>query len=125
MERSTAIWGMESSSYVGKNVMVVDDDIDIFDLNKLAWAFAYRVDPPRDIHTFPGWLGAADVSIHPKDRVGRVHFLGTHLLIDATNWLGYPKHEEWQGERFPPVCYPDEKTMEMVKSRWQEYGIKV
>ena len=105
-------------------VVVVDDDIDIFDPNKLAWAFAFRVDPPRDIHMFPGWLGAADVSIHPKDRVGRVHFLGTHLLIDATKWLGYPKTEEWHGERFAPVCYPDEKTMELVKNRWQEYGIK-
>ncbi len=123
-QAASLIWGIDSSSYVGKNVIVVDDDIDIFDLDKVMWAIAYRVDPPRDIHMFPGWLGAADVAVHPKDRIGRVHFLGTHLLIDATKWLGYPKHEEWMGERFAPVCLPDEKTVELVNKRWKEYGIK-
>jgi UbiD family decarboxylase len=30
---------------VAKNVIAVDEDIDIFDLGKVLWAWAYQVDP--------------------------------------------------------------------------------
>ncbi|MDY7038095.1 MAG: UbiD family decarboxylase, partial [Thermodesulfobacteriota bacterium] len=40
-----ALWGLGGSATLGKNIMVVDQDIDIFDLDRLAWAFATRVLP--------------------------------------------------------------------------------
>ncbi|MFC1860829.1 UbiD family decarboxylase [Chloroflexota bacterium] len=121
-----AVWGMELSNYVGKNIIVVDKDIDIFDLNKIMWAIAYRVDPNKDIKTFPGRLGAADIT-EPisENRIGTGIYLGTHMLIDATKkWFGLPRADEFFGEKFPPVAYPDAETMKLVESRWKEYGLK-
>jgi 3-polyprenyl-4-hydroxybenzoate decarboxylase len=39
----TSIWCQDWAFQVAKNMMVVDDDIDIFDVNQLAWAFATRI----------------------------------------------------------------------------------
>ncbi|MDY7036682.1 MAG: hypothetical protein SV375_11045, partial [Thermodesulfobacteriota bacterium] len=61
-----------------------------------------------------------------KDRVGvpgQTTTMGERLFIDATKYLGNPRSEEWHGEKFALVCYPDEKTMELVLKRWEEYGI--
>ncbi|MFH0914416.1 MAG: UbiD family decarboxylase [Chloroflexota bacterium] len=121
---AAAIWASGISTMVGKNIMVVDTDIDIFDLGKLNWAFAYRVDPKRDLIPYPGWVSPLDPVIHPKDRVPRADVqMGTRLLIDATKKLTNPRTDQWFGERFAPTCYPDEETTRLVKSRWQEYGI--
>jgi len=35
-------YGESYCKQAGKNIIVVDEDIDIFDLKKVAWAFAYR-----------------------------------------------------------------------------------
>jgi UbiD family decarboxylase len=123
-QAATALWGSHIANQAGKNIVVVDEDIDIFDLKKMAWAFAYRVDPKRDIHQFPGIFGPSDVSVHIKDRIGTTTYLGTRLLIDATKWIGYPRTKEWFGEKFAPVCYPDDETMKLVRDKWKKYGIK-
>lgn len=120
---AATIWSQGISNHVGKNIMVVDEDIDIFDLNKLNWAFAYRVDPEKDIIKFPGWIGSTDPIVHPDERVGTTVFLGTRLLIDATKPIRNKRTPKWFGERFAPVCYPDAQTMELVNSRWLEYQI--
>jgi hypothetical protein len=46
------------------------------------------------------------------------------MLIDATKWIGQPRTDAMWGERFPPTAHPDEETMERVRSKWKEYGIK-
>ena len=125
---ASGIWSMSLASSVGKNVMIVDEDIDIFDLNKIAWAFATRVYPPRDIIQFPGPVLVTDPSIHPKDRVGlkgETGNMGVRLLIDATKFLGNPRAEVLFGERFAPVARPDEETMRSVRERWKAYGIEL
>jgi 3-polyprenyl-4-hydroxybenzoate decarboxylase len=109
---------------VAKNVIAVDEDIDIFDLGKVLWAWAYRVDPKRDYHFFPGLYGASDPVIQAKDRIGLTNYLGTKMLVDATKWIGHPRDPELWNEKFPPSAYPDEETMKRVKKRWGEYGIK-
>ncbi len=124
---ATGIWSIPVGGMIGKNVMVVDEDIDIFDLNKIAWAFATRVYPPRDIVQFPGPVPVTDPSIHPKDRVGpagETVVQGVRLLIDATKYIGNSRSDQWFGEKFSPVAYPDEETMKLVRSRWEEYGVK-
>jgi 4-hydroxy-3-polyprenylbenzoate decarboxylase len=125
---ATGIWCNDWAYQVAKNIMVVDADIDIFDLNQIAWAFATRVYPPRDLIQFPGSNLVTDPSIHPQDRVAyrkEATIMGVRLLIDATKFLGNPLTEEWFGERFAPVARPDEKTMGEVRKRWEEYGIKL
>ena len=117
------IWGLSIGAHVGKNIIVVDADIDIFDLNKIAWAIGYRVDPKRDIHMITGSIGSTDPVKHPDERVGVTIAEGTRMLIDATKYFGHKRSDEWFGEKFAPVCYPDDKTMEMVNKRWKEYGL--
>ena len=123
---ANGIWCNDWAFQVAKNIMVVDEDIDIFDLKKISWAFATRVYPPRDIIQFPGSVLVTDPSVHPKDRVGlkgQTTYMGVRLLIDATKYLGNPRHEAWHGERFAPVARQDDETMERVRKRWPEYGI--
>lgn len=125
---ATGIWCNDWAFQVAKNIMVVDEDIDIFDLNKIAWAFATRVYPPRDIIQFPGSSLVTDPTVHPKDRVGlkgQTTYMGVRLLIDATKFLGNPRHEDWGGEKFAPVARPDDETIKKVRERWKEYGIKL
>jgi len=100
------IWGHGIGSHVGKNIIVVDRDIDIFDLNKISWAIGYRVDPKRDIHMITGSIGSTDPVKHPDERVGVTIAEGTRMLIDATKYYGHKRTEKWFGEKFAPVCYP-------------------
>jgi 3-polyprenyl-4-hydroxybenzoate decarboxylase len=49
---------------------------------------------------------------------------GTRLLIDATRDIKRRRHDEYGNERFAPVVSIDEDTTNLVRSRWEEYGIK-
>jgi len=117
------IWALSIGAHVGKNIIVVDTDIDIFDLNKISWAIAYRVEPRRDIHMITGSIGSTDPVKHPDERVGVTIAEGTRMIVDATKYFGHNRTEKWFGQKFAPVCYPDDNTMELVNKRWKEYGI--
>lgn len=126
-EAAHGVWSLPASFQIGKNIMVVDDDIDIFDLNQLSWAFATRVYPPRDIIQIPGVTLVTDPSIHPKDRIGgrgETRIMAVRLLIDGTKFIGNPRAEEWGGEKFAPVAYASKELLQSIRSRWEEYGIK-
>lgn len=117
------IWSSSLSNMMGKNIIVCDEDVDIYDLNRVFWALAYRVDPTRDIIQFPGWISALDPIIHPDQRIGFGGNKGTRLLIDATKPIDKPRSDQLFGERFAKVAYPDEETMKRVKEKWSKYGI--
>jgi 3-polyprenyl-4-hydroxybenzoate decarboxylase len=106
-----------------KNIIVCDQDIDIYDLNKVFWALAYRVDPKQDIIQFPGWISALDPIAHPKDRLSAGGNKGIRLLIDATKPIDRPHADEYWGEKFAVVAYPDKETMDEVRNKWESYGI--
>jgi 3-polyprenyl-4-hydroxybenzoate decarboxylase len=108
-----------------KNIIVCDTDVDIYDLNRVFWAFAYRVDPPKDIIQFPGWISALDPIVHPKDRISAGGNKGTRLLIDATKPIDRPRVDEYWGEKFAVVAYTDKETMKSVREKWKNYGIKL
>jgi len=118
------IWGWMGSHQIGKNIIVCDSDINIYDLNEVFWAIAYRVDPKRDIIQFPHWIHALDPIVHPDEKVlGPGGNMGTKLLIDATKPIEKPRSDKLFGEKFAVVAYPDENTMKLVRRRWKEYGI--
>ena len=121
---ATNVWSSHLSNMMCKNIIVCDPDVDIYDLNKVFWALGYRVDPARDIIQFPGWISALDPIVHPKDRLGPGGNKGIRLLIDATKPIDRPRAEEYFGERFAIVAYPDKETMNIVKNQWEKYGIK-
>ena len=117
------IWSSTLSNMMGKNIIICDEDVDIYDLNRVFWAIAYRVDPTRDIIQFPGWISALDPIVHPDERLGFGGNKGIRLLIDATKSIDKPRSDKLFGERFAKVAYPDEETMNRVREKWSEYGI--
>jgi 2,5-furandicarboxylate decarboxylase 1 len=81
-----------------KIAVAVDEDIDIYDPQDIAWAIATRVNPEEDIHIIPG------IRVHPLDNsfpeindpgVTVWHRLGSKVLIDATK---------------PPTCNPEARA---------------
>jgi UbiD family decarboxylase len=118
------IWSAGLSTTTGKNIFVFDTDVDIYDLSKVMWAFAYRVYPPKDIIQYPGWASLLDpIVISSEERSMPGVAKGIRLLIDATKPIDNPKSDRWFGQKFAPLAYPDEETMEQVKKKWKEYGI--
>ena len=118
------IWGWMGSHQIGKNIIVCDSDINIYDLNEVFWALGYRMDPKRDLIQFPHWIHALDPIVHPDEKVlGAGGNKGTKLLIDATKPIDKPRSDKLFGERFAVVAYPDAETMKHVRGRWSEYGL--
>ncbi len=66
-----------------KYVIVVDEDVDIFDMNDVMWAIATRVQAEKDILLIPGVKSAIlDPTSDPKT------FTVTKMGIDATRPSG-------------------------------------
>jgi 4-hydroxy-3-polyprenylbenzoate decarboxylase len=129
-QAAMAVWGSgDIPDWQCKTVIVVEEDIDIYDFESLEWAFAYRVNAGmNDLLVIPGTHGnPLDPSTPLPER--NVTQLGTgkwnRLLIDATrNWELGP--QELHGrDIYPPVSFlldpEDEKN---VVKRWKELGLE-
>jgi UbiD family decarboxylase len=82
-EPQTAIMAAFGTEFYLKHVIVVDDDVDIFDTNDVMWAVATRVRPGKDIFFIPGAKGAIlDPTSDPEN------FTVTKMGIDATRPAG-------------------------------------
>lgn len=110
-----------------KNIIVVDDDIDIFDYQSISWAIDYRVNPSEndliilpEMPTIP-----TDPSVRAERRdpavTGGVCF--TRTIIDATKNWNYGRREEWGNDVYPPVNRISEEQRSLVQKRWKEYGL--
>ncbi len=119
---ASTLWGLSGG---GKVTIMVDDDVDISDLNKVMIAVANRVRPAEDVQVLKGFPGGAlDPSNHP-DVLAKTQGVGNcdRLLIDATWPMDWEPREEWGGLRHPPSCLPDAPLVESVRGRWKELGI--
>lgn len=94
------------AAYLGRYVVVVDEDIDIYDINDVWWAMQTRVDPVRDVQLIDrAWSGALDQAIHPDERG-----MSSRLIIDATRpW-------EWRDRFAEPVT--DAVRGREIRERW-------
>jgi UbiD family decarboxylase len=82
-EPQTAIMAVLGTEFYTKHVIVVDDDVNIFDTNDVMWAVATRVRPDKDIFFIPGAKGAIlDPTSDPEN------FTVTKMGIDATRPAG-------------------------------------
>lgn len=92
--RETEAWNVISHVLSGNSLVkycvVVDDDIDVFDAQQVAWAINTRVQPHRDVHIFPTMVGA------PLDPSAALPNQTSKLGIDATIPAG---EERWRYER--------------------------
>ncbi len=67
-----------------KIIIVVDDDVDLYDMEKVLWAVATRCQPDEDVVIFPRLVGS------PLDPSVRKLRVSSGLGIDATKPLGRP-----------------------------------
>src|SRR5207247_1476394 len=82
-EPQMAIMATLGTEQYPKYVLVVDDDVDIFNINDVMWALATRMRAEKDIVFIPGPKGAMlDPTSDPE------HFTLTKMGIDATRPAG-------------------------------------
>src|ERR1700730_4553157 len=82
-EAQQAIMAALGTEFYTKYVIVVDEDVDIFDMNDVMWAVATRVRAEKDIVFIPGAKGAVlDPTSDPQT------FTLTKMGIDATRPTG-------------------------------------
>ncbi len=106
---------LAASSYeprVGKNIIVVDEDIDIYDPDSVIWAICYRMQADRDIRIVPGKMHITDPSVAPSVEGRAERVPGSALLINATR--------KWP---YPPTALPGKEFMEKAKAIWEEEGL--
>lgn len=82
-EPQQAMMAALGTEFYTKYVIVVDEDVDIFDMNDVMWAVATRVRAEQDIVFIPGCKGAIlDPTSDPET------FTVTKMGIDATRPIG-------------------------------------
>lgn len=91
-----------------KEVIVVDDDIDITNSDEVDWAVVTRVQPTRDVFILPGGQGSR---LDPSsDAFG----VTDKTFIDATKKAGF------RGT----VAEPTKEMMAKIESKWKDYGFR-
>lgn len=100
---AAAMWTRGS---LWKEVVVVDDDINLFDPEEVEWAVLTRVQAERDILILPRARGTR------LDPSSDADGLTDKILIDAT------RKKDFKGT----VAEPTAETMRKVAARWKEYG---
>jgi 4-hydroxy-3-polyprenylbenzoate decarboxylase len=98
----------QSGSYLGRFVVVVDDDIDPSNLEQVLWAMCTRCDPVEDIDFIKrAWSGPLDPRL-PKGRTWN-----SRAIFDACRPF------EMLGE-FPPVVRASPELREQVWRKFED-----
>ena len=96
-----------AGAYLGRLVIVVDDDIDVTDLDEVMWAVCTRSDPERSLDIIKrAWSGPLDSAIHPAEKG-----FNSRLLMDAC------RPYEWL-DQFPPAIGPDPAYKRETREKW-------
>tara|TARA_Y100000588_G_C14213920_1_gene907939 strand:+ start:293 stop:1675 length:1383 start_codon:yes stop_codon:yes gene_type:complete len=106
-----AVMAALGTEFYCKCVVVVDDDVDIFNLSDVAWAIMTRTRAEKDIFFIPGAMGAIlDPTSDPEN-----HTL-TKVGIDATK----PK-----GKDFAERLFVSEQQKERVREILRSSGLQI
>jgi UbiD family decarboxylase len=105
----TAAISTEMGAYGLKTVIVVDDDIDPWDIPRVLYALAFRFQPNRSQVIKRGRSTPLDPSVPIEERG-----LTGRMLLDAT--IPY----DWKEKPIPIELDPD--MVKKVQSRWSELG---
>ena len=99
-----------SGAYLGRYVIVVDDDIDITNSEEVIWAISSRSDPAESIEILRRcWSGPLDPRI-ARDQVGH----SSRAIIDAT------RPYEWH-DKFPKSSGASRALKEKVTADWRAF----
>lgn len=103
-----ALWGSTYARY--KHVIVVDEDIDIWDYNSVHWALSTRVLADRDVNILPRRAGQwLDPAIPLREKGWQTGF-----GIDATKPT---EHYEFWDEEFPRTV-DDPEILAKTREKW-------
>jgi 4-hydroxy-3-polyprenylbenzoate decarboxylase len=104
--------GCGPGAFLGRMVIVVDDDIDITDPAEVLWALATRWDPKTQTDVVEGMRSAMiDPRLDPEKRA-RGDLTSSRAIFYAV------RPYEWK-DRFPPVSNIDPAYAEEVRRKWQ------
>ena len=96
-------------AYLGRYVVVVDDDIDAYDLNDVLWAMCSRADPVQAVEIIRRcWSGPLDPAIQ-KEKKG----LSSRMIIDACRPF------EWMKD-FPPAAEIPLEYQQALMTKWKK-----
>ena len=99
-----------TGAYLGRYVIVVDDDVDITDSEEVLWVLSSRSDPAQSIEILRrAWSGPLDPRI-PRDEVGH----SSRAVIDAT------RPYEWR-DKFPKVSGASRELKDKVTNNWRDF----
>jgi 4-hydroxy-3-polyprenylbenzoate decarboxylase len=126
---ANALWGTGAGQWFFKNVMVVEEDIDIRDPVALDWAFAFRVNAGQgQLLTFGPTFGSVLDPSTPRAQANPAKYgtgCWTRVLIDATRNWEFEPNPAWGNRRYPPVNTLEPELEERIRARWSEYDIGI
>ncbi|MGH7826470.1 MAG: UbiD family decarboxylase [Candidatus Binatia bacterium] len=94
-------------AYLGRYVVVVDEDIDITNLNEVVWAMCTRSDPVTSVDILRRtWSGPLDPVIPPGQKGHN-----SRMIVEAV------RPYEWR-DRFPEISQISNETRDQVSSKW-------
>jgi len=108
---ANAVWAIDALMAT-KIVVVVDEDVDVHDTERVLNQVAANVWPERDVNV---WSGPSD----PFDAAVAGAARGQKMLIDATSKLA----EECDGPWMQRATMSEE-IRKLVDDRWDEYGLE-
>lgn len=126
---ANALWGTGAGQWFYKNVMVVEEDVDIRDPAALDWAMAFRVNAGEaQLLTFGPTFGSVLDPSTPRAQANPLKYgtgRWTRLLIDATRNWEFEPNPAWGNRRYPPINTLPVELERKIRSRWKEYGVGI
>ncbi|MDQ2816831.1 MAG: menaquinone biosynthesis decarboxylase [Candidatus Eremiobacteraeota bacterium] len=107
-----ALWGLGHMLMLTRNIIVVDEGVDVQNVSEVAWITLNNVDAGRDFVFAPGPVDALD-------HAAPLHSLGTKLGIDATR----KGIDEGYERPWPEEIAMSADIEALVRRRWSEYGL--
>lgn len=102
-----------ANSYMGRLVVVVDDDVDPSNLADVMWAITTRCEPSEQIDIVRNaWSSALDPRI-PAEAKGRNVTSHSKAIIDACRPFGW-------FDRFPPASALSPDEARAIEEKWRE-----
>jgi 4-hydroxy-3-polyprenylbenzoate decarboxylase len=109
---AAALWGNDALKFT-KVLILVDSDVDVHDVARVATQVGANVAPERDVISFDG-------PAHATDPAGTLGSLARRLAIDAT-----AKLPGEQSGGCPAPLDAGEETRRQVSARWAEYRLSL
>src|SRR5712692_12085075 len=98
-----------AGAYLGRYVLVVDEDIDPTNLNEVVWAMCTRTDPATHVDILRrAWSGPLDPIIPPGQKGHN-----SRMIIEAV------RPYEWR-DKFPDVSQITDETRETFSTKWNQ-----